>query len=233
MQRLLGARGTQFFPKTRSDVELALSRKKYQNQKVSKTKDLDMVKTFLLRAVGLQKFKNCAGITLFVCRNRYNSYDSVGFVPGGSIFGTLCTTQDETISNGYCDSQHQFARKYSKAGNSILEGFFSTNLEKVQKDVECTFGVLKKRWKVLNHGSKHPEMEQCKKIFIACCILHNFLLNQMVLNSVRVGHGYSIGDDRLWLDGNTVNVDKNAFERFLFTQFEMRRSLLANYLHVF
>ncbi len=55
----------------------------------------------------------------------------------------------------------------------------------------------------------------------------------MVLNSVRVGHGYSIGDDRLWLDGNTVNVDKNAFERFLFTQFEMRRSLLANYLHVF
>ena len=52
----------------------------------------------MLRAVALRKFKNRADITLFVCRKRYNSYDSVGFVPGGSIFGTLCTTQDETMS---------------------------------------------------------------------------------------------------------------------------------------
>jgi len=43
---------------------------------------------------------------------------------------------------------------YSKANNATLEGFFSTNLESVQKDVECTFGILKKRWKVLNHGFK-------------------------------------------------------------------------------
>ena len=40
---------------------------------------------------------------------------------------------------------------YSKANNATLEGFFSTNLESVRKDVECTFGILKKRWKVLNN----------------------------------------------------------------------------------
>ena len=122
---------------------------------------------------------------------------------------------------------------YSKADNSTLEGYFSTNLESVRKDVECTFGILKKKWKVLNHGFKHREMEQCEKIFIACCILHNFLLDQMVRNSVRVGHGYPIGDDGLWLDGNTVNVDTNASEKFLSTQFGSRRSLLAKHLHVF
>jgi hypothetical protein len=122
---------------------------------------------------------------------------------------------------------------YSKADNSTLEGYFSTNLESVRKDVECTFGILKKRWKVLNHGFKHCEIEQCKKIFIVCCVLHNFLLDQMVRNSVRVGRGYPIGDDGLWLDGNTVNVDTNASERFLSTQFGLRRSLLAKHLHVF
>ena len=41
---------------------------------------------------------------------------------------------------------------YSGADNSTVEGYFLTNLESVQKDVKCTFGILKKRWKVLNHG---------------------------------------------------------------------------------
>ncbi len=35
-----------YFSKNRSDVELAGSKKKYNFQKVSKTKDLDMVKNF-------------------------------------------------------------------------------------------------------------------------------------------------------------------------------------------
>jgi hypothetical protein len=86
---------------------------------------------------------------------------------------------------------------------------------------------------VLNHGFKFCKMEQCKKIFITCCILNNFLLNMMERNNVRVGRGYPIGNDRVWLDGHTVNVDINASERFLSTQFGMRRSLLAKHLRVF
>jgi hypothetical protein len=41
---------------------------------------------------------------------------------------------------------------YEGAAKSTLEGHFSTNLESVCKDVKCTFGILKKRWKILNHG---------------------------------------------------------------------------------
>ncbi len=53
---------------------------------------------------------------------------------------------------------------YSQADSSTIGGYFSTNLESVQKDVECTFGILKKQWKGLNHGFKFYKMEQCKKI---------------------------------------------------------------------
>ena len=95
------------------------------------------------------------------------------------------------------------------------------------------FGILKKRWKVLNHGFKFCEMEKFKKTFIGCCVLHNFLLYQMVRNNVRVGRGYPIGDDGLWLDWHTVNVNTNASERFLSIQFGKRRSLLAKHLRVF
>ncbi len=101
---------------------------------------------------------------------------------------------------------------YLKANNATLEGYFSTNLESVQKDVECAFGILKKRWKELNYGFKQCNIAQCKKIFIACSILHNFLLDLMVRNHVRVGRGYPINNNGVWLDGHTTvtNVDQNA-----------------------
>jgi hypothetical protein len=63
---------------------------------------------------------------------------------------------------------------YLGADNSTTKGYFWTTLVSVRKDVECTFGILKKKWKVLNHGFKHREMEKCEKIFIGCCVLHNF-----------------------------------------------------------
>ena len=91
--------------------------------------------------------------------------------------------------------------------NTTQEGFFVTNLESVQKDVECNFGILKKRWKVLNHGSKHCNIVKCKQFCITCYVLHNFLLDLMVRNHVRAGHGYSIGNNGLWLSGHTVNAD--------------------------
>jgi hypothetical protein len=124
---------------------------------------------------------------------------------------------------------------YSKANNATLEGYSWTNLESVRKDVECTFGILKKRWKVLNHGFKQCDIAQCEKIFIACSVLHNFLLDLMVRNHVRVGCGYPINNDRVWLDGHTTvtNIDRNATERYMLTQFGIRRSILANHLRVF
>ena len=31
-------------------------------------------------------------------------------------------------------------------------GYFNGNLESVRKDVECTYGILKKRWRCLDYG---------------------------------------------------------------------------------
>jgi hypothetical protein len=37
---------------------------------------------------------------------------------------------------------------FTKARHGTLEGYFSSNIEGVRKDVECTFRILKKRWRV-------------------------------------------------------------------------------------
>ena len=68
---------------------------------------------------------------------------------------------------------------YLHMDKSSMEGYFSTNLESVRKDVECVLGILKKHWRVLDHGFKFRSMAICKKIFFTCCCLHNEMLDMM------------------------------------------------------
>ena len=119
---------------------------------------------------------------------------------------------------------------YAGCENSSLEGFFSTNLESVRKDVECTFGILKKRWQVLNDGLDYRDINKCERIFNACCCLNNMMLDQMERNSVRIGRGAPIGNDGIWLDGSTVAPE--ATDIMWSLQFAKRRLLLAKHLLV-
>jgi hypothetical protein len=127
------------------------------------------------------------------------------------------------------------------------EGYFSSNLEGVHKDVECTFGILKKRWHVLNNGFFQHEMQVCSKIFITCCWLNNYLLDLMERSNVRVGHGAPIGDDGIWLSGRTEeegeeeNSDVSEDDREetdedeheMSQAFIQRQNLLVRHLHLF
>ena len=119
---------------------------------------------------------------------------------------------------------------YAGCENLSLEGFFLTNLESVRKDVECTFGILKKRWQVLNDGLEldYRDINKCERIFNACCCVNNLMLDQMERNPVRVGRGAPIGTDGIWLDGNTVATE--ATDVMWSLQFAKRRSMLAKHL---
>lgn len=121
---------------------------------------------------------------------------------------------------------------YERADNTTIEGYFSTNLESVRKDVECTFGILKKRWNMLNAGLNFRDIKVCEKIFVTCCCLHNFLLDQRDYSLIRVGRGRPMGGDGIWLDGHTEHLG-TANESVLSIQFSKRRSLLAAHLKVF
>ena len=53
---------------------------------------------------------------------------------------------------------------------------FSEWLESLCKDVECTFGILKGRWRVLKTGIRLHGLLQCDRIWLTCVALHNWLL---------------------------------------------------------
>ena len=49
-------------------------------------------------------------------------------------------------------------------------------LESMRKDVECTFGILKGRWRILKAGTRVHGLKACDDIWHTCCALHNWLL---------------------------------------------------------
>ena len=53
---------------------------------------------------------------------------------------------------------------------------FSEWLESMRKDVECTFGILKKRFSILKTGIRLGSIEKSDKVWRTCCALHNLLL---------------------------------------------------------
>ena len=61
---------------------------------------------------------------------------------------------------------------------------FSEWLESLRKDVECTFGIMKKRWMILKHGIRLHGIFKCDQVWLTCCALHNLLLDVDNFNEV-------------------------------------------------
>ena len=53
---------------------------------------------------------------------------------------------------------------------------FSEWVESLRKDVECTFGILKGRWRILKAGVRLHGIKAVDKVWLTCCALHNLLL---------------------------------------------------------
>ena len=136
------------------------------------------------------------------------------------------------MHNQFSSSEPSSICPYERVDSNTLEGYFSTNLEGVRKDVECTFGILKKRWRILNNGLQYRDIRICEKIFVVCCCLHNFLLEQMERGTPKVGRGHPIGDNVVYLDGH-IDPPGGTSKTGLSLQFGKRRSLLANHLKLF
>lgn len=46
----------------------------------------------------------------------------------------------------------------------------------MRKDVECTFGILKGRFRILKTGIRLHSTQSVDRIWATCCALHNMLL---------------------------------------------------------
>jgi len=118
------------------------------------------------------------------------------------------------------------------------DGEISTaNLESVRKDVECVFGILKGRFGCLDSGFKHRRIAVCEMVFLACCVLHNMMVDEMKREPPpeRLERGCRMPDAGVWLAGPTVLTDEELhptmrIDKLLRNEFHRRRNILAKHI---
>ena len=78
---------------------------------------------------------------------------------------------------------------FKHSGSPTQKGYFSSTLESIRKDVEYTFGILKKQWKILEYGIRFDNIEVVESVFAVCSILHNMMLSEMEMrdNNTTMG----------------------------------------------
>jgi hypothetical protein len=112
---------------------------------------------------------------------------------------------------------------------------WTTMLESTRKDIECTFGILKKRFTILTSGIRFFDTEKADKVFLVCCILHN--MNHEC-------NGWD--DDFVWVEeGEEVPEEDEEFVRtpavdddgvcydIDATEYSARLTALVGHYHVF
>ncbi|CAI6352960.1 unnamed protein product [Macrosiphum euphorbiae] len=84
----------------------------------------------------------------------------------------------------HCTKIYSDLRPYPGRGLTNTRRIFNYRLSRARRTVECAFGVLSNKWRVL-HTPLLVEPDFADDIIKACCILHNF---------VRKRDGYNFED---------------------------------------
>jgi hypothetical protein len=141
--------------------------------------------------------------------------------------------------NGYLQWPITICPYMRSETNTQSQLSFSTNLESVRKDVECVFGILKERWSILAQGFRFRDIKICQHLFVACCVLHNMMLDEMTKDDSKskIGRGICLPNEGMWLAGHTampveeLTLNKKE-KRELSIQFHERRELLTTHLNL-
>jgi hypothetical protein len=106
------------------------------------------------------------------------------------------------VDNGYLKWTTTIAPMKTCAS---VEGLrWSRWLESMRKDVECTFGILKGRWRILKVGIRSSNLVHVDNIWRTCCALHNWLLE---VDGLSVGWNKGVKTTYEGVDGCHENED--------------------------
>ena len=109
------------------------------------------------------------------CYNERHTFILLDYDCNGKVIEVKYKGCYVLVDNGYL--QWSVTVPPMKHTSSRAEIRFSEWLESLRKDVECTFGILKRRWRVLKSGIRSHGLMKCDRTWLTCCALHNMLLD--------------------------------------------------------
>ena len=104
-----------------------------------------------------------------------NEFELLSYDKEGNVISVWYNGVYVIVDNGYlawsCTVPPIFVTK------KIDKTRWSRWVESMRKDVECTFGILKGRWRILKTGVHVYGVDKVDEIWLTCCALHNWLLD--------------------------------------------------------
>lgn len=106
--------------------------------------------------------------------------------------------------------------------------FFNMKHSSARNVIERCFGMLKARWGILRDNSYYP-IELKVRIIMACCILHNFIIQEMPIDPFDNEDEVDEGTGDLGVeDGDNINVVGTSNEWTAFTD-NLAQSMFASW----
>ena len=113
--------------------------------------------------------------------------------------------------------------------------------ESLRKKVECAFGILKKRWRILHVESLCRDERVFEKVFKVCCCLHNIIHEEQTARKARGEAPFHVDFNRADEDemrlvrnnGGLVPIRQPCDVRLAGNAEELRRRLVTHFQHHF
>ena len=103
-------------------------------------------------------------------------YDSVTYEIIDDVGETKTVTGVYVICDGGYMKDSFLIDPYAfRSSRSVI--YWSEWLESLRKDVECLFGILKSRFRILRNPTTFHRIEDIQNIMFCCYILHNLILS--------------------------------------------------------
>ena len=138
--------------------------------------------------------------------NEKKTFTLLSFDDDGKVVEVLCKGCYVLVDNGYLKWSVTVPPMKNTTSRSEIR--FSEWLESLRKDVECTFGILKGRWRILKTGIRTHELLNCDRTWLTCCSLHNMLLDVDGLDEE-----WEQGTPSQWEAHNAPSQIPNAIEK--------------------
>ena len=95
------------------------------------------------------------------------------------------------VDGGYSRVAPHLQYPYPDHSGNECGWMLRTRMESIRKDIECTFGILKKRFLILKRSIRCQDPSMVSPIINTCCALHNMLIDH---------------DEWCLVEGNTTNT---------------------------
>lgn len=91
-------------------------------------------------------------------------------LPGRTMAVPYVLVADDAFSLG-----QNLLKPYSQRGLTMVQRVYNYRLSRARRIIENVFGIMTARFRVMSDRI-HLDAEKSKKVVLACCVLHNYLM---------------------------------------------------------